>query len=312
MRIREVSFFFEFVRVLAQARDINPDVRFLLENVRMKKEHEAVITGILGCKPVRINSALVSAQNRRRLYWTNIADDIPQPEDQGIYLKDILQDDVTGYDISDKALARILRKSAGNFGASIDPEKTGPINTRNNSAELCIDAGTTLINCLNPKYSNGDRTQQQDRVYDPNGKYPALLVGVGSRNNIMTGVTNYDGYIAASDKSNCIDANFHKGPDNHGQRTFVMLKNTVPEVAIPDKSYAVTCKNNTNSGGHDRTRTLIYEAVRFRRLTEIECERLQTAPDNYTRGVSSTQRYRMLGNGWNIDTIVHILNYYKP
>lgn len=64
--------FFEFVRVLEEVRRKNPDVLFLLENVKMKRQHEAVISQFLGLQPVQINSALVSAQNRVRLYWTNI------------------------------------------------------------------------------------------------------------------------------------------------------------------------------------------------------------------------------------------------
>lgn len=99
--------FFEYVRILREIQKYNPDVKFLLENVRMLSEYENIISGQLGIFPVAINSALVSAQNRYRLYWTNIRiksvrdlfgstlhTDIPQPEDRGIYLRDILDSDV--------------------------------------------------------------------------------------------------------------------------------------------------------------------------------------------------------------------------
>ena len=79
------ALFFEFVRVL---RETNPTY-FLLENVNMKQEYQEVISGLLGVKPIKINSALVSAQNRVRLYWTNIPN-VDQPEDKGIMLADIL------------------------------------------------------------------------------------------------------------------------------------------------------------------------------------------------------------------------------
>ncbi len=319
--------FFEYVRILKMIRKKNPDVKFFLENVRMKKEHEVVITEILGVEPIRINSALVSAQNRRRLYWTNINDGkIPQPEDRGILLKHILQDNVVGYDISDVALARILRTS--DKGCKINRDKSPSLSTNNNSAELSA-RGTTLI-----------------------------------------GVTGYDGKITASDKSNCIDANFHKGPDNHGQRTFVQIINPIDSnglqtcqqdrvMDINGKAKSLVAGSNGSSGDHnkiiiipegtkkgfielmpgecfdaerptsktrkgrkmaDKSNSLVTtnffvqytEDCKFRRLTEIECERLQTLPDNYTEGVSSTQRYRMLGNGWNVDTIVHMLQYYQP
>lgn len=92
--------FFEFCRVLGEVRKKNPDVKFLLENVRMKREYMERINEIMGLRPVAINSALVSAQNRVRLYWTNILTDesgtqtaIPQPEDRGLVLRDILESD---------------------------------------------------------------------------------------------------------------------------------------------------------------------------------------------------------------------------
>lgn len=99
------ALFFEFVRLLEKCREKNPKVLFLLENVKMKKEYEDVISRILNIQPININSALVSAQNRERLYWTNINMQqhglfghnycaIPQPKDKGIFLRDILQDKV--------------------------------------------------------------------------------------------------------------------------------------------------------------------------------------------------------------------------
>jgi len=80
--------FFEFVRLKEECEP----KWFLLENVVMKKEYEQVITKALGVEPIRINSALVSAQNRERLYWTNIPN-VTQPNDKGINLVDILEDD---------------------------------------------------------------------------------------------------------------------------------------------------------------------------------------------------------------------------
>lgn len=91
----ETKLFFDFVRVLNEARLINPDVKFLFENVRMKQEHQDKISELLGVQPVKINSALVSAQNRVRLYWSNIAG-IVQPADRGIKLRDIINEDYDG------------------------------------------------------------------------------------------------------------------------------------------------------------------------------------------------------------------------
>lgn len=90
--------FFEFVRILDQVRETNPDALFMLENVVMKKEYQDVITQYLGVQPILINSSLVSAQNRKRLYWTNIPN-VTQPEDKGILVRDILLSDGLGVHI---------------------------------------------------------------------------------------------------------------------------------------------------------------------------------------------------------------------
>lgn len=101
----ESYLFWEYIRILNDIREYNPSVLFLLENVEMSKKWEKVIDKAIGVHGVHINSALVSAQNRRRIYWTNIRtrkyglfgelySDIPQPMDKGILLKDILDDEV--------------------------------------------------------------------------------------------------------------------------------------------------------------------------------------------------------------------------
>jgi len=131
------ALFFEFVRILKDCQEINPEVKYLLENVRMKKDYQNVISDLVGVEPIMINSALVSAQNRVRLYWTNIGGTggIPQPKEKGIFLKDILQKDVDEkYYLSEKALARI---SNSNYSKpSINAQKAGTITTKNNSGQL--------------------------------------------------------------------------------------------------------------------------------------------------------------------------------
>ena len=101
----ESFLFWEYMRILNDIRKYNPDVKFFLENVEMGKKWEKVITDAIGIEGVHINAALVSAQNRKRIYWANIKTieyglfgtvipDIPQPKDRGILLKDILEDGV--------------------------------------------------------------------------------------------------------------------------------------------------------------------------------------------------------------------------
>lgn len=123
--------FWEYMRILTEVRKYNPDVKFLLENVVMSKKWEAVLTNAIGVDPVKINSNLVSAQNRKRLYWTNIAE-ITQPEDEGIFIRDILEDDVDEkYYVSDKALDGMINRAKRGFGGRVvSPE--GKANT------LCV------------------------------------------------------------------------------------------------------------------------------------------------------------------------------
>ena len=101
----ESFLFWEYMRILGELRETNPDILFFLENVEMGKKWESVLSNAIGIKGVHINSALVSAQNRRRIYWTNIrtkteglfnelVPDIPMPEDRGIFINDILDDNV--------------------------------------------------------------------------------------------------------------------------------------------------------------------------------------------------------------------------
>lgn len=143
--------FWEYMRILTDIRKYNPDVKFLLENVVMSKKWEAVLTKAIGVQPVMINSNLVSAQNRKRLYWTNIAE-IPQPKDEGILIRDILEDEVDEkYYVSDRALegmanhARVNAEKGNGFGARVvSPE--GKANTllqrcyKDGSDNLIVDS----------------------------------------------------------------------------------------------------------------------------------------------------------------------------
>lgn len=225
-----------FLDILHHVQTCNPSVRYLLENVRMRPQDERMINDSLGIMPVVINSALVSAQNRVRLYWSDIRTrqeglwgdlytDIPQPADRGIYIQDIIEEEVDakyyiglgswGRDIAGKSRAiRVGGHSGGNH-SDMDV--------------LAITAGTW-------------RTHKRDR-----------------------------GFREVSDsKAPCVLARARN--DGSGQ---------------PCVQYG----------------------YQLRRLTPTECARLQTIPDWYQWGCSDTQAYKMLGNGWTIDVIKHILKY---
>lgn len=147
--------FWEYMRILNEVRQTNPDVLFLLENVEMGKKWEKVLSDAIGIQGVHINSALVSAQTRKRIYWTNIrtrmqdmfgtpVSDIPLPKDRNIFLQDILLDEVDEkYYVSDAVLERMRRSNYSK--PAINPEKTGTLNTKNNSGQMSLDSGTTFI-----------------------------------------------------------------------------------------------------------------------------------------------------------------------
>jgi len=335
--------FFEFVAILNHIKTVNPDVKFLLENVRMKGEHEALITRFVGVNPLYINSNLVSAQNRDRIYWTNIGmvqkglfgefyPGIPQPEDMGIFLKDILQPESEideKYYISDAVIARMIRK--GYSSPQVDPKKTGSINTKNNSGEMSLDAGTTFISV------NGKAPTQRNatgRSLDKEHNYQIInLDGVPKSNQ---------------NKAACFTAGAHSG-GNHSDMDIICVamrgRNTsdgITEQRLEPnktgKTNALTSVQKDNlvmqvnpsleSGGKQpyqqnriyhtdgqfhavmsEYRGSITDGKKYRRLTPIEVSRLQTIPEWYKWQCSDTQIYKMCGNGWTCNTIIHILSY---
>lgn len=199
--------FFVYVDILNHIKKHNHKVKFMLENVRMKKEYVNVISDQLGVEPVAINSALVSAQSRQRLYWMNW--DVELPEDKGITLSDILESDMD-------------YRPAAIVGRKLD--------------------------------ENGKRNDQLNQK-------PVQCLEVQNHS-----------------KSRCLST---------------VSKDTVISNLPPGRYAASEYREN------------------YRNLTPIECERLQTVPDNYTNHVSDSQRYRMLGNGWTVDVISHLFSNFK-
>lgn len=276
--------FFEYVRIWKEIKEINPDAKFLLENVRMKKEHELVISRYLGVEPIVINSALVSAQNRVRYYWTNIANEpyglfgdmrctIPQPKDKGILLKDIIEDEVNEkYYIKDGKMLDFI------------------------TDKWRQDKKYTQI--------NGEKAiTQQARQYE---NWCGDFV-----------VTDKQGKIKPNqNKASCFTAGGNSG-GNHSDMDLI-VNNQAIELNESMKPFG-TSQDQKISPTHGKSQTLNsghfnqpkIQNDRIRRLTPVECERLQTVPDNFTESVSDTQRYKMLGNGFTVDVIAHILKYYN-
>ena len=291
--------FFEFVRLI---KECNPKW-FFLENVRMKKEHELVISQHMKVAPIEINSALVSAQNRVRLYWTNINEkpyglfgdmvaDIPQPKDQGVLLQDVLEDNVPDkFYLTDKALARIEKAATLGIKAKIDPLKSGTITLKNQSGQLAIDNSTTLIEnlkgCL--KFGRTDEAKQlrkesmaKGKDHTPFQKKQINEIDFEKMNTLTTAIT----------KDNII----------------CEIMGNKANTLTPD-AYLATGERNRDENGKAILTSMCDR--RLRRLTPTECERLQTVPVGYTDGVSDTQRYRMLGNGWTVNVIAHFFVFLK-
>lgn len=238
--------FWHYVRLL---RTCKPKY-FLLENVAsMSKDNKQKITEVLGVEPIMINSALVSAQQRKRLYWTNIPN-ITQPEDKGLVLADVLEN---GLPYEEKAKALTASYDGAIIKNSLErKQRTMVFNPYNNklNTEKSASLGT------NPQCQTSKCGQVVIK--------PIQLVGGGQAQRV------YD----VKGKSICLSAN------GGGAKT-------VYKIDLPDGQYTV------------------------RKLTPIECERLQTLPDNYSAGISNTQRYKCIGNGWTVDVIAHIFGFIK-
>ena len=261
------ALFFVYVHIL---QEIKPKY-FLLENVVMKKEYQDVITQYLGVEPIKINSALVSAQNRNRLYWTNIPN-IKQPEDRGLLLRDVLED-ITEFDRTCK-----------------------PRQFKQDSlCHHCADATDIKGN------------DSIKRVYAATGKSPTLTTMQGGHREPKVGKDNVvfrdmpDEFIQQEIRKLLGDSkykdNFMWKFDKQG-RILVMRPDglkiqRIGRIEFPDNKAEIVT-------------SLTQPHIAYRKLTPIECERLQTVPDNYTEGVSKSQRYKMLGNGWTVDVIAHI------
>lgn len=221
--------FWEYVRLL---KEVKPKY-FLLENVNMAKKWETVITEALGVEPIRINSSLLSAQNRKRLYWTNLPIK-GKPEDKNLLLKSIFEEKVDCENVGDAlTVQRSLPKLQKKYGY--------------------------IPNMFNAYNS----TEIKD-------KSPTLSLGSMVTSSCATTI------FVKNDKDGCYSVKNNK----------ININDLVYDTKLEDGKYIL------------------------RKLTPVECERLQNLPDHYTDGVSDTQRYKMIGNGWTVDVIEWLFSHY--
>lgn len=221
--------FWEYVRLL---KEVKPKY-FLLENVNMTKHWENVITTALGVNPIRINSSLFSAQNRNRLYWTNIPIE-DSPNDFNILLKSILLN-TTEHD---------------NVGEALTVQRALPK--------------------LQKKYGYIPKMFNAYNIAEISDKSPTLSLGSMVTSSCATTIFLKD------EKNGCYTVKDKK----------ININNKEYNTKLDDGNYIL------------------------RKLTPIECERLQNLPDNYTEGVSDSQRYKLIGNGWTVDAVKWIFGHY--
>jgi DNA (cytosine-5)-methyltransferase 3A len=345
------ALFFEFVRVLEECRELNPDVKFLLENVRMKQEFKDIITEHLGVEPVMINSALVSAQSRMRLYWTNIYG-VSQPEDKQTDLVDVLEEDATEPMLSNIYGGFKENKPRIHTGKSVTIRAAcGGGHIPSVTLKQPEDKGTLLKDVLEDLPVDKPLSPYMTREFDgvsrlnkgifnftDKDKGVAQTSGTGHGNkyliNLKCGRVVGRKINPATGKRDDYNPDLNLEPrietrldEKSGTLTTVTKDNVVVlnenQKRKIDKINTTTDKANClteaiGRGGSSsefltsvKKKTLALEAPTYRKLTCVECERLQTLSDNYTEGISNTQRYKALGNGWTIDVIVHILQGLK-
>ena len=285
-----------FLDILRHVQSVNPNVKFLLENVRMRPSDEARINESLGIRPVVINSALVSAQNRVRLYWSNIQTksegiwgelltDIPQPADRGICIGDILDDEVDekyymrNLSLNEEALESIATAQEGKASDVFKLDKKLKPKAQQDKAS-CLTAGG---------HSGGNHSDMDILFRDP-----------WLRKNLRT----------PSDKANALLSCSYKGARANGMsvvpgtwRTHEDGKGFRPTAGC--KAPCIPARARNDGSGQPVAKI----GCMLRRLTPTECARLQTIPEWYKWGCSDTQAYKMLGNGWTVEVIKHILSH---
>lgn len=273
-----------FRNYLIALEKFKPDFFLYENNKSMAPDIRAQITAELGVEPILINSALVSAQSRQRLYWTNIPG-VELPEDRGLILLDILE---SGLPMREKAYT--LKATMCN--------QNGPSNilrsiATNGHFSANGVAEPVRIGTIESNAKNADFDSQQYRVYSPDGK-SVTLCGQGG------GVGAKTGLYATPVQVGTIMLN----ATGHAHK----MKIIEPETGKEWPVYEVRDGHITIKGEKYPTK-LADGFYIIRKLTVLECKRLQTVPEDYIFPVSDTQAYKMLGNGWTVDVIAHILRY---
>ena len=294
--------FFVFVDILNHVKALNPDVKFLLENVKMKKEFMQVIDEQLGVESILIDSALVSAQNRQRLYWSNIP--INQPMDRGVKLVDILDHE---FDTPNSPGWHKWWREKGEF--QLRKRYSAIVNDGTTDKAICMTArqfaswngnfykiGAMIGRKINP--ATGKRDD-----YNPDLKIEQRL---------ELRLDNKSGCLTTVQKDNLLI--FLGGIDSglrlhDGKKLSRNYREGSRVYSVEGKSATLTAKSKGGPGGFSG----LYgdSMANYRKLTPRECFRLQTTPEHIIDkilacGVSNSQLYKIAGNGWTDEVIAHI------
>ena len=350
--------FFEFVRLL---KEIKPRY-FLLENVRMANKHKKIITEHMGVEPIALDSALLSAQRRLRLYWTNIPG-VKQPQDQGLVLKDILESDATEPMYSNIYGGFQEKKPREHYNKSVTirpakggghiPSVTKKIYTRIEKQKVKVRKHSIDTNKL-VEFLREHRSVSTAKIaehcevpltmaehwFRQDSSFSIPPAEVWSKLKEILGITTaeWDKRITEFEERDGVYEMSERITQTPGKNP--PLKASAPN-KIEDKYYLsgkmvdyIMADKYNNKGEIDpvkaRALTKSYHKMQraniatyvsgdnapfdksnIRRLLPVEAERLQTLPDNYTQGVSDTQRYRMIGNGFTTLVVSFILAHMK-
>ncbi len=256
----------DLIDIWNHIKSLNPDMKFMFENVKMKKEFLDYINDLFGVEPICINSALVSAQNRVRYYWTNISD-VEQPEDKGITWGDVREHGVNEFYYTEKGLQWLARHSQ---------LKNKTLNVWQSDEKAQMVEASHYKNYSSQRFFGVCDTPSDLECV---GSMRGRRIGSGGKREDYNLDLKIEQYVEFKHdgKSNCIST--------------VTKDNIVVPFTLPNR--------------------IPLDMFFFRYVTPTECMRLQTVPDRHidtllSSGISNSQLYKLAGNGWTHDVIVHI------
>lgn len=290
--------FWTTLEIIAHVLKHNPSAKFLMENVKMKKDFEQYITHhteqALGkVEKTLINSALVSAQNRQRYYWTNF--EVTQPDDKGILLGDVLEDLPLNKRVPENVEFKqnYAQWDANNKGNKSQDQRAFYINGKHGT--LPANGGGSKVKvcggAIRGRYIV-DGKRQDHKMKTAGLTEQRLEVRNDGKTNTLTTVQK-DNVVVLQNESATKGDKAYSLTASYGGAVAWNSCQKKQRTMIP---VAESSEKHPN----------IYNGVLYRKLTPIECERLQTFPDNWTDCISNTQRYKSLGNAWTVDVIAHI------